>query len=251
MAVTSMPFDIMGKRKRPSQRHPFTSDSPLSSASSDTMPCSSGMDLLTEKSSHLTEAGALKPLTSVMDMTDSSLKLSNPHHPLSHHHYNLSRTLLLRRSRHHYGHQYSRRNSANHADASTSHGKITPLCDEKLSFKLANHSKSDFGQHTGSREKAFFRPERIRSSSSVVDAASLDMVRMVCGICQRPLRRKPYCLENVLSSSELSVVAVLVCGHVYHADCLEQRTCHEDRQDPPCPLCVGLLSKVDDSGGQE
>ena len=91
-----------------------------------------------------------------MDMTDSSLKLSNPHHPLSHHHYNLSRTLLLRRSRHHYGHQYSRRNSANHADASTSHGKITPSCDEKLSFKLANHSKSDFGQHTGDLFSLFF-----------------------------------------------------------------------------------------------
>lgn len=111
---------------------------------------------LQQKSSHLTEAGALKPLTSVMDMTDSSLKLSNPHHPLSHHHYNLSRTLLLRRSRHHYGHQYSRRNSANHADASTSHGKITPSCDEKLSFKLANHSKSDFGQHTGDLFSLFF-----------------------------------------------------------------------------------------------
>lgn len=81
-------------------------------------------------------------------MTDSSLKVSNPLHSPSHQHYNLSRTLLLRRSRHHYGHQYHRRNSANHADASTALGKIIP-CDEKLSFKLSNHSTLNFGQHTG------------------------------------------------------------------------------------------------------
>ena len=40
------------------------------------------------------------------------------------------------------------------------------------------------------------------------------------------------------SSTDLSVVAVLVCGHVYHAECLEQKTRHEDIRDPPCPLCV-------------
>lgn len=48
---------------------------------------------------------------------------------------------------------------------------------------------------------------------------------MVCGLCQQRTR------EN-------AVTAVLVCGHAYHADCLEVRTTNEDRRDPPCPLCT-------------
>lgn len=103
----------------------------------------------------------------------------------------------------------------------------------------------------GNTEKAFIWSERVKSTLSVVGAVFLDVLKMVCGICRRPLRRKPYCLENVLSSSELSVVAVLVCGHVYHADCLEKRTCDKDKQNPPCPSCLGLLSSVSDSGGRQ
>lgn len=84
-----------------------------------------------------------------------------------------------------------------------------------------------------------------------MNAVSSDVVKMVCGICQKPLRRKPYFVGSTLSSGELSVVAVLVCGHVYHAECLEQRTCGEDRRDPPCSLCLGLLSNDDDLRGHE
>lgn len=83
-----------------------------------------------------------------------------------------------------------------------------------------------------------------------MDGASADPMKMLCGICQKPLRRKPFFLGITLSSTEVSVVAVLVCGHVYHADCLEQKTSFEDRRDPPCPMCVGLLPKIDDSRGQ-
>lgn len=93
-------------------------------------------------------------------------------------------------------------------------------------------------------EKASRRPERIRSMSSPLDAISADVMKIVCGICQKQLRRRSYILGNTISSNDLSVVAVLVCGHVYHADCLEDKTCHEDRRDPPCPICVGMLSEV-------
>lgn len=101
------------------------------------------------------------------------------------------------------------------------------------------------------REKTFSRPERIRSSSSAMDSVSPDAAKMVCRICERPLRRKFNFLGNSASCSELSVVAVLVCGHVYHADCLEERTSLEELRDPPCPMCAGLILQAHDSKEQE
>lgn len=84
-----------------------------------------------------------------------------------------------------------------------------------------------------------------------MDAVSPEAVKMVCGLCHKLLKRKPCVLESALSSSDVSVVAVLVCGHAYHADCLETRTLHEDRRDPPCPLCLGPHSHSGPPVGQE
>ncbi|GFS46461.1 RING/U-box superfamily protein [Actinidia rufa] len=42
---------------------------------------------------------------------------------------------------------------------------------------------------------------------------------------------------KIIASNELLVVAVLVCGHVYHAECLEAITQEVDRYDPSCPTC--------------
>ncbi|OMO96014.1 Zinc finger, RING-type [Corchorus olitorius] len=191
------------------------------------MPCSSGTELLSKE----------------VDVGDSSVKLLNSNSSVGHRHYNLGRSIFLKRSRHYYGHHYSRRNSGNHANPSTSRGKISPLNDERLSFKFAQYNP-EAGQHGDGREKAFNRPERIRSSSLVLDSVSIDKFKMVCGACQKHLRRKPYLLGNAIASGEASVVAVLVCGHVYHADCLETRTSDEDRRDPPCPLCSGSESQA-------
>ncbi|KAK2991065.1 hypothetical protein RJ640_010067 [Escallonia rubra] len=175
---------------------------------------------------------------------DSAAKLPKYHLEPSYHYHNFSRTILPRHSRNYFGRQYSRRNSAYHGDTSTSHGKSTPSREEKLSSKFTGQCSTESRRHTGTetREKASRRPERIRSSPSPVNTVSADVVKMVCGICQKQLKRKPHFLGNTISSSDISVVAVLVCGHNYHADCLEQKTSHEDRRDPPCPLCVGLLS---------
>ncbi|KAA8522961.1 hypothetical protein F0562_009384 [Nyssa sinensis] len=228
----------MGKRKR-------RADQNKNPPASDRIPYFSRMDLLSKESSHSVDSSALRPFSSIMDIMDNSEELSNAQQ-----HHNLSHAILLKHPRHYYGRQYSRRKSANNPDASTSHGKSTPLHDEKLSFKLAIQCNSNSGGHTEDREKACCKPERIRSSSLAINAVSADLVKIECGICQKPLRRKPYILGNTLSSSDLSVIAVLVCGHVYHADCLEQRTSHDDRHDPPCPSCVGLLSQVDTGRGQ-
>ncbi|XP_057968832.1 uncharacterized protein LOC131158176 [Malania oleifera] len=219
----------MGKRKRTPDR-----SLPSSSGAPSDVPCSSGKKLLPKE----------------IDIMDNPVNLEEMQRSPADHHYNLSRSIFLKRSRHYFGHQYSRRNSINHASVSTSHGKSTPLRDDKFLFKLSGRCKSESGHRDDTRKKAFYRPERIRSSSLITEAMP-DVVTMVCEICQKLLKRKAFSLGNLPPSLDVSVVAVLVCGHVYHADCLDQRTCHEDRRDPPCPLCMGLVSKVDISCGEE
>ncbi|XWS72997.1 hypothetical protein CRYUN_Cryun02cG0087900 [Craigia yunnanensis] len=220
----------MGKRKRSSQLNNL--DRP---SSSEDMPCSSGTELLSKEHSSNLDAGK--------DVGDNSVKLLNSNSSVAQRHYNLGRSIFLKRSRHYYAHHYSRRNSGSLANPSTSRGKISPLHDERLSFKFTQYNQES-GRQADGREKAFGRPERIRSGSLVMDAVSSDKVKMVCGICQKHLRRKPCFPGNMLASGEFSVVAVLVCGHVYHADCLEERTSLEDRRDPQCPLCSGSPSQV-------
>ncbi|KAM7267876.1 hypothetical protein ACFE04_010042 [Oxalis oulophora] len=204
------------------------------------------------RSSNLVDLTELSSSSSGMDTTDSSVKLMNTSSSARHHQYNLGRSIYLKRSRHYYAHQYSRKNSGNYSNASTSHGKGTPSRDEKLPFKLAGqqYNSDPRHYHPDSRGKTFFRPERIRSSSLVMDVISSDSLKLVCGMCQKHMRRKPCFLGDSLSSVENSVVAVLVCGHIYHAECLEQRTSHDDRHDPPCPLCLGLISEEDVALGQ-
>lgn len=240
----------MGKRKRTSDHKKPPA---VSCLHSDIMPCSFGMDLPSqEKPSSVVSSvsAAVNPLPSVVDTTDSSVKQPNTHPSHRHYHYNLSRATFIRRSLHNHGNQFSQQNSGIHTDTLSSLCKsASPLRDEKLSFKLASQCSSESGHHA--ERKPFHRSERIRSSPFAMDSISPDVAKMACGICLKLLRRKACNLGNSLSSSGLSVVAVLVCGHVYHADCLEQRTSEGDRCDPPCPLCVDLSLKIGASGGQD
>lgn len=174
-----------------------------------------------------------------MDAPDSSLKRS-PGRESPHQNHGSSHRILLRHSRHPFGRHYSRRSSSNYSDASPSNWKGSPLYDTKLSFKPESKDLSAF-PYRGSR--IFQKPERIRSNSFGDNSVSGDVRKMECRICQKRLRKNPFIFESS-SSTDLSVVAVLVCGHVYHAECLEQKTSHEDSQDPPCPLCVNQTSCV-------
>ncbi|KAB1996510.1 hypothetical protein ES319_D13G236900v1 [Gossypium barbadense] len=221
----------MGKKKKSSQLH-RNLDLP---SPSENMPCSPGTALLSKEHSSNLDAG--------IDVGNSSMKLLNSNSSVAHHHYNLGRSLFLKRSRHYYGHHYSRRNSGSLSNPTTSRGLISPLHDERLSFKFAQY-KPESGRGADGGEKAFGRPERIRSTSLVMDAVLPDQVNAVCGLCQKHLRRKPYILGNTLASGEFSVVAVLVCGHVYHVDCLEKITSFEERRDPQCPLCSSSPSQI-------
>lgn len=74
-------------------------------------------------------------------------------------------------------------------------------------------------------------------SSRFSCSPSIDM--QSCGVCSKLLtERTSWSIQKIVASSEISVAAVLVCGHVYHAECLETMTLETDRYDPVCPICM-------------
>ncbi|XP_043812839.1 uncharacterized protein LOC110615637 isoform X2 [Manihot esculenta] len=80
-------------------------------------------------------------------------------------------------------------------------------------------------------------------SSRFSCSPSLDI--QTCGACSKFLTEgSSWSSRRILASNELSMVAVLVCGHVYHADCLETLTLEVDRYDPACPICTGGEKQV-------
>ncbi|XP_047944789.1 uncharacterized protein LOC125191310 isoform X3 [Salvia hispanica] len=217
----------MGKRKRRADKnkapaHPGVTNYQLSI--SDIIPHASQGDLQSKQ--------AL-----LIDAPGSSLKRSPGHESPHHQNHGSSHRILLRHSRHPFGRHYSRRSSSNYSDASPSNWKGSPVYDTKLSFKPESKDLSAFQYRGGG---IFQKPERIRSNSFGENSISGDVRKMECRICQKRLRKHPFIFENS-PSTNLSVVAVLVCGHVYHAECLEQKTSHVDSQDPPCPLCEKLF----------
>lgn len=83
----------------------------------------------------------------------------------------------------------------------------------------------------------FNREKLTRSSSRISVPPSGDL--QTCGICSKLLTEKSlWSSQKIIASNELSVVAVLICGHVYHAECLEHMTPEINKYDPACPICT-------------
>ncbi|KAK4274799.1 hypothetical protein QN277_017973 [Acacia crassicarpa] len=75
------------------------------------------------------------------------------------------------------------------------------------------------------------------SSSRFSYSPSMDL--QSCGACSKLLsERSAWGNQKLIAGNDLSAVAVLVCGHVYHAECLETMTAEADRYDPTCPVCM-------------
>ncbi|KAG2259324.1 hypothetical protein Bca4012_009748 [Brassica carinata] len=63
--------------------------------------------------------------------------------------------------------------------------------------------------------------------------------QQTCGACSRSLSQKSLLSsQKIFATNELSVAAILACGHVYHSECLEQMTPETDKFDPQCPVCT-------------
>lgn len=74
---------------------------------------------------------------------------------------------------------------------------------------------------------------RIGESSSSRFSCSPSTDVQYCGACSKVLAER-----SSWGGPELSVVSVLVCGHIYHAECLESMTREADKYDPMCPICM-------------
>lgn len=60
-----------------------------------------------------------------------------------------------------------------------------------------------------------------------------------CGACSKLLtERSSWSSQKLFITNDVPVASVLVCGHTYHAECLETMTAEADRFDPPCPICT-------------
>ncbi|CAO2815018.1 unnamed protein product [Amaranthus hypochondriacus] len=83
----------------------------------------------------------------------------------------------------------------------------------------------------------FARDKLSRTSGHNSRSVSVDF--QTCGICSKLLTEKSvWSSQKIVMSNELSVVAVLICGHVYHAECLETITPEINKYDPACPVCT-------------
>ncbi|TKY68094.1 hypothetical protein E2542_SST04327 [Spatholobus suberectus] len=109
-----------------------------------------------------------------------------------------------------------------------------------------NWSRSGFSELTGTAlkerwsfnsESFGFNCERLVRSSSQFSNSTVDL--QTCGVCSKLLTEKSsWGTQKIIESNDLSVVSVLICGHVYHAECLESLTLEINKYDPPCPVCT-------------
>ncbi|KAK7317328.1 hypothetical protein RJT34_01461 [Clitoria ternatea] len=82
-----------------------------------------------------------------------------------------------------------------------------------------------------------FSCERLVRSSSRFSNSPVDL--QTCGVCSKLLTEKSsWSTQKIIASNDLSIVSVLICGHVYHAECLECLTPEINKYDPVCPVCT-------------
>ncbi|XXG41001.1 hypothetical protein AAC387_Pa01g1570 [Persea americana] len=69
-----------------------------------------------------------------------------------------------------------------------------------------------------------------------------------CGLCGRLLVQKsPWSSYRIVRSGDMPIAGVLPCNHVFHAECLEQKTPKTQVHDPPCPVCQKIANGAEAS----
>uniref|UniRef100_A0A0E0JGN2 RING-type domain-containing protein n=1 Tax=Oryza punctata TaxID=4537 RepID=A0A0E0JGN2_ORYPU len=72
-----------------------------------------------------------------------------------------------------------------------------------------------------------------RTRSNASHSTSLAPGQEVCKLCSKQLKER-----STWNAHELAIIAVLFCGHSYHANCLDSITAESEKYDPPCPVCT-------------
>ncbi|CAK8561043.1 unnamed protein product [Lathyrus sativus] len=82
-----------------------------------------------------------------------------------------------------------------------------------------------------------FNCERLARFSNRFSTSPVDL--QTCGVCSNLLTEKSsWSSQKIIVNNDLCVVSVLICGHVYHAECLESMTPEINKYDPACPVCT-------------
>ncbi|KAK9060391.1 hypothetical protein SSX86_021095 [Deinandra increscens subsp. villosa] len=82
-----------------------------------------------------------------------------------------------------------------------------------------------------------------RTSGRLSSSPSIDT--QTCGVCSMLLtENSSWGSHKVMAPNEVAVVAILICGHVYHSECLESMTSEINKYDPACPVCTFGEKKV-------
>lgn len=112
-------------------------------------------------------------------------------------------------------------------------------------------NKSNTGSHGGSsdgwsnRDRWSFDSESLSFSTNRISRSSPTNEIQTCGICSKLLtERSSWSTQKIVATNGLPAVAVLICGHVYHAECLENMTPEIHKYDPACPICTLGEKKV-------
>ncbi|MFS7995422.1 putative transcription factor C2H2 family [Helianthus anomalus] len=119
-------------------------------------------------------------------------------------------------------------------------------------------NESNRGSHVGSsdggslpafnshRERWSFDSESLNFNRDKISSRTSGIDMQTCGICSMLLTEKSsWGTHKVIpTTNELAVVAILICGHVYHSECLEHMTSEINKYDPACPVCTFGEKKV-------
>ncbi|CAA2964130.1 Zinc finger, RING FYVE PHD-type [Olea europaea subsp. europaea] len=116
------------------------------------------------------------------------------------------------------------------------------ISEEASSLLLPTQGSND-GSSNNCSSPAFSELTRTRrerwsfDSQQLSGSTSLNL--QTCGICSKLLiERSSWGGQKLIVTTEIDVVAVLICGHVFHAECLEFMTAETNKYDPKCPVCA-------------